>query len=106
MGVGTAGGGGGEVKGGCGRGEPGRPGGIKLGGGGARERRGGRWTTGSKLPPGSSSPASPGILSPVLDVTSWAGRKWTASLQRQISLLDEHALLSIDYRLVYCGFRR
>lgn len=57
----------GEVKGGRGRGEPGRPGGVKLGGGGGRERRGGRGgrrrTTGSKLPPGSpSSPASPGIL--------------------------------------------
>jgi len=66
MGVGTAGGGGGEVKGGCGRGEPGRPGGVKLGGGGGRERRGGRRTTGSTLPPGSSSPASPGILCPRL----------------------------------------
>jgi hypothetical protein len=51
-------------------GRTGRPGGIKLGGGRGRERRGGRRTTGSKLPPRSSSPASPGILCPVLDGTS------------------------------------
>ena len=67
LGVGTAGGGR-EVKGGRVRREPGRPGGVKLGGGEDRERRGGRggrrWRTGSKLPPGASSPASPGILCP------------------------------------------
>ena len=68
LGVGTAGGGGREVKGGRVRREPGRPGGVKLGGGEDRERRGGRGgrrgRTGSKLPPGASSPASPGILCP------------------------------------------
>jgi hypothetical protein len=95
MGVGTAGGGGGEVKGGMWSGRTGEAGWDKLGGG--RERR--EWRTiGAKLPPGSSSPASPGILCPVLDGTRRVGLVENGQLHsKSPTLMDEHALLSIDY---------